>query len=75
VLHPVEFRRRQLHTPQSWRAQALAARGEPILSGFETAPEDFAAFWGAHGWAVAEQLDARCAGGPAAALPRALPRA
>lgn len=41
--------------------QALAARGEPILSAFETAPEDFAAYWGSHGWSVAEQLDARSA--------------
>jgi len=55
----------QLHIPSTWRAQALAARGEPILSGFETAPEDFAAFWGAHGWSVAEQLDARYAAGSA----------
>ena len=42
--------------------QALAARGEPLLSGFETAPADFAAYWRPHGWAVTELLDGRCAG-------------
>ena len=39
--------------------QALAARGEPLLSGFETAPADFAAYWRPHGWAVTELLDGR----------------
>ncbi|KAK9836338.1 hypothetical protein WJX81_006667 [Elliptochloris bilobata] len=38
---------------------ALAARGEPLLSGFDTSPEDFAAYWRPHGWAVVELLDAR----------------
>lgn len=42
--------------------QALAARGEPLLSGFETAPADFAAYWRPHGWAVTELLDGRCEG-------------
>ena len=42
--------------------QALAARGEPLLSGFETAPADFAAYWRPHGWAVTELLDGRCGG-------------
>ena len=41
-------------------AQALAARGEPLLSGFETAPADFAAYWRPHGWSVAALLDAKC---------------
>lgn len=41
--------------------QALAARGEPLLSGFETAPADFAAYWRPHGWSVAALLDAKCA--------------
>lgn len=41
--------------------QALKARGEPLLSGFETTPEAVSAYFRPNGWQLLELLGPKCA--------------